>query len=153
MKEEFSEEYIPQSNWMSFDEVGDYIKGTLVDTFYKQGQGTMPAQWVYVLKNVEAKNKKLGLDGKAVENIQESFNAGIKDTNDYINSRVKKAQYGQRIGFKFTKEIPAKTKGYSPAKSITPYVWDMDDKYDELKINQESMDDNQEINADDVPFN
>jgi hypothetical protein len=40
---------------------------------------------------------------------------------------------GQRIGFVFEKEIPAKTKWYSPAKSITPYVFGIDPNFESME--------------------
>ena len=152
VKEEFSDEYVPQSNWMAFDKIGENIKGTLVDKFRKEGVGKYPSQIVYVLKKVDGKCERLGLDGK-VEDAQESFNVGIKEKNTYVNSRMKKAKFGQRVGFLFEEEFPATQKGNSPAKSIKPNIWDFDPEYDNLIEKDESFEDGQnEINVEDIPY-
>ena len=70
---------------------------------------------VYVLKNAED---------------SELWNVGIKKENTFVNDRVKNVSPGTIIGFLFKEEIPAKVKGYSPAKSIVPYVGGVDPDYD-----------------------
>ena len=61
------------------------------------------------------------------------FNVGIKKgsdpSKDFIYNALKKAQKGQRIGFKFEKLIPATVKGYKDTKSIKPFIWEMDPDY------------------------
>lgn len=147
IKEEFTDDYVPQTNWMAFDAVGEYIRGTLVETFYREGQGGMPDQQIYTLKNVDGLCERLGLNGKA-DDPQDTFNVGIKAANNYINSRMKSAKQGQRVGFKFEKEIPPKQKGYNPAKSIKPYVWpNFDEDFAEEKAPSED-----DINVDQVPY-
>jgi hypothetical protein len=37
MTNDFSEDNIPQSNWMTFVNVGDIVKGTLVEKYIKEG--------------------------------------------------------------------------------------------------------------------
>jgi hypothetical protein len=81
----------------------------------------MPDQVVFVLNNVE-------LNGKADDPAAE-WNVPIKASNQFVLSRMKNAKLWQRIGFEFAAEIPAKVKGMNPAKSITPYMWKMDETY------------------------
>lgn len=143
--EEFSDENIPQSNWFKFDEVGANIKWTYVDRITKEGSWNLPAQFIYVL-------------AKAVVNWEETgdtYNVWIKQINDYVLSRLKKIKLGQRIGFKFTELIPPKVKGNNPAKSITPYVWDMDKDYESMpkpEATTTKSSASEEINIEDIPF-
>lgn len=44
-------------------------------------------------------------------------------------NQVRNAKLGQVIGFRFVDEIPAKVKGYNPAKRIVPYFGGMDADY------------------------
>ena len=118
MKEDFSQEHVPTSNWFKFIDVGDFIKGTYVSQFFKEGENNMPDQQVFELVNVETK------DGKQ----EGSYRVPIKIANTFVISRVKGVKVGQRVGFKFT-ELFKSTKGLNDAKSLTPYLWGMDDAY------------------------
>ena len=99
-----------QSSWMKFETVGDSIIGTLVDKFHKDGDGGFAGQEVYTLNNRIVN----GIEQPA----EDQWNVGIKETNNYINSRVGKLPVGSDIGFKYEKDIPPSQKGYQPAKSI-----------------------------------
>lgn len=136
--EEFSADNIPQSNWFKFESVGDNIKGTLSSIFIKTGDEDFADQKVYVLVNCTINGKE----------VPDAYNVGIKATSDYIVSRMNKAKIGQRVGFKFEKEIEPKKKGYKPAKSINPFVWGMDETFKPT----ESFDNTQEITPEDCPF-
>lgn len=125
IKEEFSDEYIPQTNWFKFENVGDAIKGTLINRYSKPGGGDMPDQEVLELKNVEINNEP-------VESKEDVWNVPIKSANNYILQRIKNVKIGQRIGFVFSKEIPASVKGHHPAKSIQPYVWGIDPEFESM---------------------
>ena len=117
--EKFSAEFIPKSNWFKFDKVGANIRGTYFNRFEKAGDGTMPDQVVFELSNVEINGKKE--DGE--------WKVPVKASNKYILDRLKLAKLGQRMGFEFKAEIPAKVQGMNPAKSIQPYLWGMDATY------------------------
>ncbi len=142
-EENFSEEYVPQSNWMRFDKVGDYVKGTFVSKEFKEGTDGFPDQMVYELVNVEAvsNGEKMNLDK------EESLLVGI--SKNFVNQKLKKVERGRRMGVKFEKEIPATKKGFSPAKSLLPYVWDIDP----LFVVKEEFTDANEINVKEIPFN
>lgn len=102
----FNEDNIPQSTWFKFEKVGDRVSGIVTEIYDKEGSNNLPDQKVYVLKQE---------DGSEVS-------VGIKKQNKFIVQRLSKVVPGDKVGFKFEKEIPAKVKGYSAAKSITPYV-------------------------------
>lgn len=118
--EDFSDDHIPQANWMSWDKIGDNIKGTFTGKSHREGKtkGNIkyPDQIVFNLSNVT-------VNGKAEEG---DWNVGIKVSNTFVLGRLKNVKVGQRIGFKFTSEFP--TDGF-PAKSIIPYLWEMDPTY------------------------
>ncbi|HNU76474.1 MAG TPA: hypothetical protein PKL88_02045 [bacterium] len=131
MQEDFSEDYVPQSNWMKFEKVGDYIKGTFVSKRNKPAEGKFPAQIVYELVNCEGVSNGVKMELDADETVL----VGI--SKDFINSRFKKVEEGRRMGVKFIKEIPSTTKGFDPAKSLMPYVWGIDEKYNFNKLKED----------------
>jgi len=47
-----------------------------------------------------------------------------------VVDRMRHAKFGQEVGFKFDKEIPAKMKGMNPAKSILVYLGEIKEKMD-----------------------
>ena|SRR3990167_4402338 len=103
----FDEKNIPESNWFKFEKVGDKISGEVLEIVEKSSTNpTFPSQRVFTVK----------------KNDGEILNVGIKTTSDYLMTRTKNVKAGDMIGFEFKKEIPAKVKGYSPAKSIEVYV-------------------------------
>lgn len=98
------------SSWMKFDTIGNSIIGTLVNKFHKEGEGMYPAQEVYVLNNCIVNGEE--------QPAEDEWNVGIKESNNYINSRVGKLPMGSNVWFKYDKDIPPSQKGYNPAKSI-----------------------------------
>lgn len=102
----FDEKNIPESNWFKFEKVGDRVSGTVVEIFEKPEKDAFPAQRCYTLKQK---------DGSLI-------NVGVKKTSDYLMGRTNQVTIGDDLGFEFKKEIPAKTKGHHPAKSIEVYV-------------------------------
>lgn len=102
----FDESDKSEANWFKFDKVGDRIAGEVMDVTEKPGQGTLPAQRVFVLKL----------------NSGEIMNVGISINKDYVIQRTNRVQPGDRLGFEFTKEVASTLgKGYAPAKSIEVY--------------------------------
>jgi len=103
----FNEKNIPESNWFKFEKVGDRVSGEVVEVSIKKSNDpTFADQRVFILK----------------QDNGELINVGIKVTSDYLMSRTNTVAMGDIIGFEFRKEIPAKKKGYHPAKSIEVYV-------------------------------
>lgn len=106
-EELFDEKNIPESNWFSFDKVGDRVSGEVVEMFDKPSNNpTFEDQRVFVLKQK---------DGSLI-------NVGIKKSKDYLMGRTNAVVPGDTLGFEFKKEIPPKTKGFHPAKSLEVYV-------------------------------
>lgn len=126
----FSDENIAQANWFKFEKIGDSIKGTLISVRKQPGQDNYPDQMVYELKNEDG----------------ELWNVGISVEKRYIVDRMRNMKLGQIVGLMFKDEIPSKTKGYAPAKSIEVYAGGMDENYVEEK------DDNDEIDVGEVAF-
>ena len=118
--EDFSQDKVPNSNWMKFMKVGDYVKGTFVEKYLKVGQGEFKDQQVYHLMNCEAV-----VDGKKTS--EKEFNVGI--SSNYVNTRLNSIVPGQRIGIKFDKEIASKVKGHHNAKSLLPNVFGIDPSF------------------------
>lgn len=123
-EEDFSKDRVPNSNWMKFNKVGDYVKGTLIETYNKPGSGDFKDQVVYILRNCKVK-----IDGDIEE--QPEINVGI--SSNYVNTRLKTTVPGEIIGIKFEKEIPAKVKGHHPAKSLMPNLFGADPNFEKLK--------------------
>lgn len=115
--EQFTSEFIPKSNWMKFEKIGDEIKGTLIDIFDKKGTEDFPDQKVYVLENAIINGIQM----------QGTINVGFNIKKTFVIDKMKQAKLGQRVGFKFEKEVPV--KGKNPAKSISPFIWGMDENY------------------------
>lgn len=99
--------------WFKFDVVGAFVKGTLVGKRFQQSrQAGFPDQWVYELQTAEGVVK-----------------VGIKAANNFINDKMKYVQFGQVVGFKYSKDVPSdKFKGKT-AKSIEVKMWGMDPNY------------------------
>ena len=101
----FNEDNVPESNWFKFDKIGAQVGGIVVDITEKPGSGEYGPQRVFVLKQTD----------------DSLINVGIKMDNDYLMGRTNMVKKGDKLGFKFVAEIPAKVKGHHPAKSIQPY--------------------------------
>lgn len=118
--EDFSEANVPNSSWMKFEKIGDYIKGTLTTKPYiKAGSGEFPDQYVYQLTNVSAM-----INGAVVN--EKDMNLGVSANKEFVWSRLNKAEIGHRIGLSYTKDIPAAKKGLRAAKSLMPCIWGKD---------------------------
>lgn len=87
--------------WFKFEEVGDKVGGIIRDIFEMPERDGMQAQRCFTIEQS---------DGELV-------NVGLKRTN-YILSRTDMLQVGDQLGVRFEKEIPAKSKGHHPAKSM-----------------------------------
>lgn len=109
----FTEENKAQSSWMKFEKVGDSVKGTLVGRGRKEAFGNFPAQEVFELQQEDG----------------EIINVGVDVKKSYVINRMKNVKLGQICGLKFEKEVPSKTKGHAPAKSIEVYAGGMDESY------------------------
>lgn len=113
MENIFDEKNVPKSNWFKFINVGDRVSGEVLEVFIKKSTNeTFGDQRVFVLK----------------QDNGEVINVGIKTSSDYLMSRTNGVEAGDKVGFLFKAEIPAKTKGYHPAKSLDIFVIKRDKK-------------------------
>lgn len=111
----FSDENIPESNFFKFEKVGDTVGGTLVEIQDKEGKDGFPPQRVFSLKQED----------------ESVIKVGISLQKDYVIGRANTAKMGDKLGFKFEKEIPASKKGFHPAKSIEVFVKHIAQREDE----------------------
>ncbi len=102
----FDKENIPESSWFKFDKIGKKCGGVVVSISEKPERNGMPAQRVFGLKQK---------DGTVM-------NVGLKSSSDYLMGRTNGVKLGDILGVEYVKDIPPKTKGHHPAKSIEVYV-------------------------------
>lgn len=102
----FSAGNIVPSNWFKFSNVGDRIKGFLLEKRMQKGSDGYPDQVIYKLE------KENG----------EVFNVGISVAKQYVIEKANSAKIGQMLGFAFLKEIPNPKKGLNAIKSIEVFV-------------------------------
>ncbi len=102
---DFSADEKAEAQWAKFDRIGARYSGVVEEVYEKPGQDAFPAQRVFVLKQSDG----------------EIINVGISMNKDYVIQRTNRVQPGDKLGFEYTKDIPASTKGYAPAKSIEVY--------------------------------
>lgn len=136
----FSDENIPNSAWFKFDKVGQVVKGTLVETYVKEAEGNFPAQTVYKLTNASAGMSTIVNEKVTDPKLELVWNINVGSSKAFINDRLKSAKAGDIIGLAFIKEIPPKTKGFNPAKSIYPFNGGVDTAYLE-GLNNVTIDD------------
>ena len=142
----FSDENVPESNWMTFNNVGDIAKWTLVEVINKPAEGNFPAQTVYKLTNASRGSATIVADKVTNPELEECGNLNLASSKSFVNDRLKWAKVGDVIGMAFIKEIPAATKWYAAAKSILPFVWGVDQAY------LDSLDNGEGITEEDIPF-
>lgn len=105
-KELFDDKNIPESPWFKFEKVGDKVSGVIESVFESPAQGEYPAQRCFALEQE---------DGSII-------NVGIAVNKTYLISRTSSAMVGDKLGFRFDKEVPSATKGYAKAKSIEVFL-------------------------------
>ena len=150
----YSADNIPSSNWMKFDTVGNSIKGTFKEQFFKEGSWVMPDQEVFTLVNAEKSELKVDAEGnitgvESSEKIEGEINVAVKASNSFILTRLKNVAPWDVIGFAFTKEIAPKQKGYNPAKSIMVFKSWTDEEFLKTYKEPKGWDD---ISVEDIPF-
>ncbi len=123
-----------QSNWVKFNVSHetdpancDKVMGTLVSK--RQIKSNIQGKegelvWVYELKADsglfhELDDKKKLVEAPILIGEGEVWSIGGKPG---IDSQMRNIKIGQKVGFKFLDERPAKTKGFNPAKNIKVYA-------------------------------
>ena len=103
-----------ESNWFKFVNVGDKIKGTLINKrFQKSVESTFPDQWVYELKKDDGSVWNIGVSIKKSGTVQ----------------RLNNCQMGEIIGIKFDSEGESAIKGGAKAKNLKVISFGMDESY------------------------
>lgn len=115
-----------KANWFQFPNVGDKIKGTLLNKYFQRAniEGYQD-QWIYELKNEEG----------------EVWNVGIPASKSGTIQRLNRCKVGEIVGILFEKEIPATSKGKKPAKALKVFTFGMDENYFGEEV-QDSSDEN-----------
>lgn len=123
-----SEENEVKSNFAKFNvPQEDKVMGTLISK--RQVKSNLPGKegelvWLYELKVDEgtfhALDEKKKLIDEPIEADPGSFwTVGGKPG---IDNQMRNVKLGQKVGFKFIDETPAKTKGFNPSKNIRVYT-------------------------------
>lgn len=118
-----------QATWFKFDNVGDRIKGTLLGSDLKQGDGEFPDQMVYKIKTDEG----------AV------YNVGISVHKAGTIDRLNLCKKGEIIGILYEKDGEPTKKGYAAPKFLKVFSFGMDESFDEFSGGTE-------INPEDVEY-
>lgn len=126
-----------KNNFVSFNEIGDFILGTLISR--KQVPSTLPdkageMQFVYEVKVKESRYHVLDDKKKVVDEAIEPEEGEIVSVGGRktIDSRMARIKRGQVFGLKFVEELPSKTKGFNPTKLIKVYTPKGDDNEFEM---------------------
>lgn len=146
----FSEENEVQSNWVKFNvPLEDKITGTLIAI--REMKSTLPGKEgemvkIYELKADSGSFHKLDEKKKVIEEpvVVEAGSIWSIDGKPIIDRQMRNIKIGQKIGLKFIEEVPAKKKGFSPAKTIRVYTPKNDDgsyKMDEEFLAERNGDD------------
>lgn len=116
-----------QNSFISWGKVDDFIFGTLVGV--REVESTLPdrageMQKIYDIKVEEClyhllDEKKNPIEPPEESNAGDLVSVGGRKT---IDSRMARVKLGQKVGLKFTEELPAKTKGYNATKLIKVFT-------------------------------
>lgn len=131
----FTSENIPESNWMKFDQIGDIVKGTLVEKTIKPAEDDFSEQTIYVLTKAQRWTSTI-VDKKVTDaQLEEVWDINVGISKPFVNSRMKNVQPWDIIWFAFIQEWEAPKKWYSKPKWIVPYqMWIDHDYIDSLKL-------------------
>jgi len=95
--------FATKNTWFKFDKIGARVMGIVTEIFDAPSTNPIyPDQRVFVLQQE---------DGSMI-------NATIKKTSKFLMEKTADVVVGDTIGFSYDKDIPAKVKGFNPAKSI-----------------------------------
>ena len=101
------ESTIPQSNWFTFEKIGDFVQGELLEVYDRESKFGM--QKVFCVKVQATSNKEIK-EGDEV-------NVSLKHTTHKMNIlQLKGAEVGDVVGFKLKELVD--TGKVNPAKSL-----------------------------------
>lgn len=117
-----------QSNWIKFNVVGeDKVMGTLISVRTVKSQ--IPGQESKDVKvyDIKADYGSFHNVDEAKQVIPEAVNVDPESMwsiggKDIIDRQMINVKIGQKVGFKFTEQVPSKTKGFAPAKIIKVFT-------------------------------
>lgn len=146
---DFDESNVVTSNWIKFNVTDeDKVMGTLIAK--RQMKSTLPGKegemvWIYELKADygsfhELDENKVVIPEPVIVEEGTFWSVGGKPI---IDRQMQNVKVGQKVGFKFTDIVPAKTKGFNPAKTIKVYTPKNEDgtfKMDEEWIESQKSD-------------
>ena len=113
-KNEFEGGKEVQSNWHKFINVGDGIKGTLMEKLLVESQdASFSDQMVYKIKKSNG----------------EVWNVGISTKKSGTVDRLNKCKLGEIVGIKFESEGESAVKGGHKSKNLKVYSFGMDATY------------------------
>lgn len=123
----FDESNTIQSNWMKFNvPQEDLMYGTFVSK--RQIKSTMKDKegqlvWVYEFKCDYGTFHKLDEMKQIIpEPVKIEAGEYYLVSKDSIDSQMRNIAVGTKVGMKLIEIVPAKTKGYNPAKIVRVYV-------------------------------
>lgn len=118
---------------VSFSKIGDYIIGYFSGS--KDVIANDKAVKIYELKGIQGEfhtsttttddngNKSTTVDKDGIQVVENEFYT-VWGGKSAIDDLFKKAKIGQKVGIRFEKSIPSKTKGNAPFKEFKPVMWD-----------------------------
>lgn len=107
-----------KSNFVKFNKVGDFIKGTVVDIFTPDKDDVYgKRERKVVLKALEGEWHETSGE-KVVAEVGEEYKVSAKEA---IEVQIKKTVIGNVMMFKYTEQRKSKTAGYQPTKIITAF--------------------------------
>lgn len=150
--DDFDDSNVVVSNWVKFSQIGDKIMGTLIAK--RTMKSSIPGKEGEMVTVYDVKadygsfhvldDKKKVIEEPVTIGEGEIYSIGGKDMIDRQMTNVK---VGQKVGFKFTEEVPSKTKSFAPAKVIKIFTPKNDDgKY---KMDDEWIASNNSASLDD----
>ena len=134
MKDIFDDKNAVKSLWVKWGKIGDNVVGTL--TAVHDVRSNLPGKENEMVKRYELlaeggeyhelDKKKNPVDPAVKVLVGEIYYVGGKVG---IDAQMRRVKVGQRIGMKFTQEIPAKTKGYNDLKIIKVFAGEMNEEW------------------------
>jgi hypothetical protein len=118
---------------VSFSKIGDYIIGYFNGS--KDVIANDKAVKIYELKGIQGEfhtstttiddngNKSITVDKDAIKVGENEFYT-VWGGKSAIDDLFKKAKLGQKVGIRFERSIPSKTKGNAPFKEFKTVMWD-----------------------------
>lgn len=158
-----------KNNFVKFSKVGDFVKGTLVDT--RTMKSTLPGKdghkntvFEVMVHAGEYHDAESSVDANGNKTVKVSENPTVLNEGDFVTvgakddiapdgkvlnkgltDNLRNVKVGQIVAFQFTEIKPSKTPGFAPAKIIKVLVGGMDPNY----MGQKAGD---TVSADEIPM-